>query len=70
MARVTNTTTLIKKSVGHINSRYDMCAQNVDDIYHISHNSFDLICNGFRFGYIQGMKAAKAEMKKAGVANG
>lgn len=25
---------------------------------------FDLISNGFRFGYIQGMKAARAEMRK------
>ncbi len=31
---------------------------------------FDAIYDAFAFGYYQGMKAAKAEMKKDGTANG
>lgn len=54
--------------VGKINSRYDMTYRNmleIRDTYdgHI----FDIICCSFRFGYIQGMKAAKAEMKRQSV---
>lgn len=63
MARVRNTMKLIKQSVGFINGKYDMCVENMDDIRRESNDSYDLICNGFRFGYMQGMKAAKAEMK-------
>lgn len=60
MAGIKNTVALIRKSIGHIDSRYDLLARNVEDIYNMS-------CNGFRFGYMQGMKAAKAEMKKGGI---
>lgn len=63
VARVRNTMKLIRQSIGTINDKYDMCAENIDDIRRESNNSYDLICNGFRFGYMQGMKAAKAEMK-------
>ena len=70
MARVRNTMQLINGSVGKIDVRYDLYAENITDIYDASRNDFDLICNGFRFGYLQGMKAAKAEMKKAGGAYG
>ena len=59
MARVKNTMKLIKSANGRINPLYDMRAQNIDDIYRASSDSFDMICNGFRFGYMQGMKAAK-----------
>ena len=64
MARVKNTMQLIEASIGKINGQYDMCAENVEDIRNASHDFYDLICNGFRFGYIQGMKAAKAEMNR------
>lgn len=69
MAKVKNTMELCEQSIGKINSRYDMCATNITDIYNASKDYYDLICNGFRFGYVQGMKAAKAEAKKCGVAN-
>lgn len=64
MARVKNTMELVKKSIGHIDIKYDMCATNVLDIQKSSMNTYDLIVNGFRFGYMQGLKAAKAEMKR------
>lgn len=54
---------LVESSVGAINIRYDLCAENITDIKDASHDIYDLICNGFRFGYMQGLKAAKAEMK-------
>ena len=64
MARVKNTMELIQRSVGHVNTRYDLHFDNVNDIINGSANQFDLIVNGFRFGYMQGMKAAQAERRK------
>ncbi|MDO5345294.1 MAG: hypothetical protein Q4E91_06075 [Lachnospiraceae bacterium] len=63
MSRVINTMELIEKSINNINERYDMSIGNINDIYNASDNPFDMICNGFRFGYMQGMKAAKAQQK-------
>lgn len=68
MGRVKNTMQLIEGAIKEIDVRYDMSAGNIYDIYEASSNSVDMICNGFRFGYMQGMKAARAEMKKAGIA--
>lgn len=65
MARVKKVMELIEKSIGHIDSKYDICVSNVDDIRKISQNPRDMICNGFRFGYMQGMKAAEAKKKEA-----
>ena len=62
MARVKNTMQLINKSIGKIHPNYDMRASNLQDILAESRDPYDLIVNGFRFGYIQGIKAAKAEM--------
>lgn len=67
MARVKNTMRLINSSIGKINNNYDMTVQNVRDIEDATNETYDLITYGFCFGYIQGMKAAKAEMKKGGV---
>lgn len=41
-----------------------MSAHNLFDIHKESGNEWDLIINGFRFGYMQGIKAAKADKKK------
>ncbi len=70
MARVKNTMKLVDSSLEVINADYDLYVENVKDIYASSDNVFDLICNGFRFGYMQGMKATKAELRKSGVFNG
>ena len=45
-----------------------MCVENIQDIWDSSKNAYDLIVNGFRFGYMQGAKAAKSELKR-GVQN-
>lgn len=63
MGRIINTMQLIDKAKGSINSRYDIYSKNVEDIAGISHNYYDLIVNGFRFGYMQGMKAAQTERR-------
>ena len=67
MGKVKNTMELIRKTVGKIDSNYDMTVQNMTDIANASNEKFDLISNGFRFGYIQGMKAARKAMKNASI---
>lgn len=64
MARIVNTKALIQKSTGHIDLQYDMHIKNMEDIYSMSQNSYEMLRNSFRFGYMQGAKAARAEMKK------
>ena len=70
MARVKNTMKLINQAKICINKNYSLYVSNIDDIYKASNDSFMLITNSFRFGYMQGMKAAKAELKKDGILNG
>lgn len=55
---------VINKTRGTIVPQYDAGYQNVLGIRNNSRCEFDLICNGFVFGYAQGMKAAKAQMKR------
>lgn len=64
MARVKNTMQLVEKSKGHIGANYDIRTNNIIDIYYESTSIYDSIVNGFCFGYMQGMKAAKAEIKR------
>lgn len=56
----------INKTRGTINSFYDMTFDNLNDIRYQSRDLFTAISDSFTFGYAQGMKAAKAEMKKKG----
>ena len=56
-----------KSTLGKINPHYDISVLNVKEIYEKSSSPFDMICTGFRFGYIQGMKAAKAEISRGRV---
>ncbi len=65
MARVKNTMKLIEMSKGRINERYDICSKNFEDILDASTNQFETIAFAFRYGYMQGMKATRTEMKKA-----
>ena len=53
-----------------VNSRYGISYDAVKDISGRSTGMIDAISNGFKVGYVQGMKAAKAEMRKAGALNG
>ena len=63
---VKNTMNLVRKAKFVIDTKYDIYANNVDDINRESDSTFDMILNGFNFGYMQGMKAARAERKKCG----
>ena len=65
MKKVTNTRVTIEKAMDAINDRYDLRVSDANDIREMSSGSFDMICNSFIFGYAQGFKAAKAEMKAA-----
>lgn len=64
MARVRNTMKLIERAIQCENDRYTLCMHNIKDIVEASTSQYDLISNGFYFGYMQGMKAAKTEMRK------
>lgn len=61
---VRNTMELAQKANKVINKNYDIYGKNIMEITSESNNSVDMVVNGFRFGYMQGYKAAKAEMKK------
>lgn len=52
-----------------INPCYDMSCKNMREIRDTYGGSFNAICCSFQFGYLQGMKAAKAEMEKGGAVN-
>ena len=65
MACVKNVKNVIKSVRGTINPYYDMTSSNVRELYDAYPNQpFELICSSFKFGYLQGMKAARAEMKR------
>ena len=49
---------------GKINLRYDICNKDVELIAKNSSCTYEAICNSFVFGYAQGLKAYKAEMKR------
>lgn len=68
MAKI-NVMNVIEESLGKINPYYDLKVIDAIVISEFSYNKADSALKGFRFGYIQGMKAAKAEMRKAGVAH-
>lgn len=65
MAYVKNTMKLIESANSCIDDRYDMCSNNINDIYSNSSHPFDMICSAFKFGYMQGRKATISEMRKA-----
>ncbi len=68
MGRIVNTTQLIEQANSNINSninsRYDIWPKNIEDIVNTSRTSYDMVVKGFRFGYMQGMKATRAEGRK------
>lgn len=59
-----NIVKLIEKANDCIEDRYDLSVRNMNEIYQSSSDAYDMICNGFRFGYMQGLKAAEARMRK------
>lgn len=63
MARI-DTAKTIKQGENILNQRYDMGHDTVMYIKNNSTSFFDLIVKGFYFGYAQGVKATKAEMRR------
>lgn len=51
-----------------INRYYDINTEEMTEIYTYSKGAFDLISNAFTAGYMQGRKAARAEIKKSDIA--
>ncbi|MDD6070105.1 MAG: hypothetical protein PUC12_04725 [Clostridiales bacterium] len=47
-----------------IKSRYDMSMNDTKKIIDMSLDDWDMVCNGFNFGYMQGYKAAMNEIKR------
>lgn len=70
MSAVRNTMQLICEADGRIDARYDMHQSNAKEIRAASSGALDMIYNGFKFGYMQGMKAAKAAAQKGGAVHG
>ncbi len=68
MASIKNVIEKVEFTKVKINHRYGLTVGNAAEIREKSSGDFDMICNSFAFGYMQGMKAARAEMKKAGIA--
>lgn len=67
---IKNVAKIVENSRGKIDVRYDMCVSDIEAIEKMSCNKYDFITNGFCFGYMQGLKAARAEIKRNGVING
>ena len=70
MRNVKNAVEKTKSMTGKINPYYDMSFENVSEIYNTYGGNFEVICCSFKFGYLQGIKTAKAEMRKRGAING
>lgn len=65
MARIKNAMEKAEAMSGKINPYYDM--SNMIELYENCTGPFDMIYYGFNLGFLQGMKAAKAEIIRRGV---
>ena len=62
MGRLTGVVAKANQLVGKINPHYDLTSGNIQEIHREYGGNIESICCAFKFGYLQGMKAAKAEM--------
>lgn len=63
MAAIKNVMEKIQSPDFVINQYYDATIQSINEIRDNSPSLFDAVYNAFKFGYLQGGKAAKTEMK-------
>lgn len=56
---------LIEQYGKHYDENYDLHVRNIQDIRNNNCDLFSMIFDSFKFGYMQGMKATKAQMGKA-----
>ena len=54
----------LNSSIGQINPHYDATYQDIEAINNAAESKYELICLSFRFGYMQGTKAALAKQRK------
>ena len=64
MARIKNISEKAEAMTTKINPLYDISCTQVAEIYEKSSNWYHAISNAFKIGYMQGMKAAKAEIHR------
>lgn len=67
MPKIKNVVEKTESMIGKIPAGYELNVTQVAELYEKSPDWFHLIENSFRFGYLQGMKAAKAKAKRGGV---
>lgn len=60
---VKNAMKVVESALGKVNPKYDLTQKNWVDIVEFSKDPVEAVQNGFLFGYMQGMKAAKAERR-------
>lgn len=60
---VRNTMKAINNAKKIIDPKYELYTCNVMDIRDASEDIYDMICNGFYLGYMQGVKAARAAVR-------
>lgn len=53
-----------RKNGGHFNSYYDLDCKSIRQLANNNMHRCELILESFRYGYMQGVKANQAEMKK------
>lgn len=61
-----NTIQKANEVISKINPRYDMKQKEIEEIYENANNPIKAICISFRLGYLQGTKAARAEIRNKG----
>lgn len=66
MARVKNVVEKAESMLGKIPERYTLSCGQMIELYEKSGDWFHIITNSFRFGYMQGVKATKAEASRGG----
>lgn len=64
MSKSKNVMLKIKEARKIINPYYDMRISEIQEIVNQVSGKFGLVVCGFEYGYLKGMRAAKAEMKR------
>lgn len=65
MGKVKDTMYVVENTKGKVDDNYSMYLTNIIHIKESSRDVYDAIANAFYFGYAQGTKATKVELKRA-----
>lgn len=66
MARIKNVIEKAESTKWQINPLYDITGVQLMEIYTNSQGIYNALSNAFSVGYLQGTKAAKAEIRRGG----